>query len=93
MAGQSSSSLSPGSSQHLSRLAQDVLQIMSNIWIWNGAELSLFPLDRTMRPSTSTPSILMLPAALMGFPPTTLQSTTTLAVVLLIAMWSLWKLP
>lgn len=53
-----------------------------------GAELSLFPLDRTILPRTSTPSVLMFPAALMLFSATILQSISTLALVLLIAMWS-----
>lgn len=53
-----------------------------------GAEPSLFPRDRTIRPRTSTPSVLMFPAALMLFSVTVLQSITTLALVLLMAMWS-----
>lgn len=53
-----------------------------------GAELSLFPLDRTILPRTSSPSVVMFPAALMVFSVTALQSITTLALVLLIAMWS-----
>lgn len=50
-----------------------------------GAELSLLPRERTMRPRTSTPSMVMFPAALMDFSPTVLQSITTLAAVLLMA--------
>lgn len=57
-----------------------------------GAELSLFPLERTILPRTSTPSVLMFPAALMLFSATILQSITTLALVLLMATWS-WKPP
>lgn len=53
-----------------------------------GAELSFFPLERTMRPSTSRPSVVMLPAAVMSFSPTSLQSMTALALVLLIATCS-----
>lgn len=50
-----------------------------------GAELSLFPLERTILPRTSSPSMVMFPAALMVFSATILQSITTLALVLLIA--------
>lgn len=85
-AGQSASFLRPGSSQHLSLSAHDVLQTMSKICSWNGAELSLLPLERTILPRTSTPSVVMFPAALMVFSATVLQSITTLALVLLIAM-------
>lgn len=92
-AGQSASFLRLGSSQHLSLLAHDELQMMSNIWSWNGAKLSLLSLDRTILPRTSRPSVLMFPAALMVFSPIILQSTRTLALVLLMATWSLWKLP
>jgi len=53
-----------------------------------GAELSLAPLDRTMRPRTSTPSVLMFLAALTVFSPAGLQSTITRADVLLMAMCS-----
>lgn len=93
MEGHCSSTLSAGSSQHLSLLAQDVLQMMSNIWSWNGAETSRLPLDRTILPRTSTPSVVMFPAALMDFSPTTEQSNTTFTDVLLMVTWSLWKLP
>lgn len=55
-----------------------------------GTELSLLPRERTMRPRTSTPSMVMFPAALMDFSPTVLQSITTLAAVLLMATWSWW---
>lgn len=48
-----------------------------------GAELSLGPLDLTILPSTSMPSELIFPAALMVFSPTSLQSIIILAVVLL----------
>lgn len=53
-----------------------------------GAELSLEPLDLTIRPRTSTPSVLMFLAALTGFSPADLQSTITRAEVLLTAMCS-----
>lgn len=56
--------------------------------VLTGAELSLFPLERTILPRTTTPSLLMFPAALMLFSATILQSITTLALVLLMAMWS-----
>lgn len=93
MEGHCSSTLNAGSSQHLSLLAQDVLQMMSNIWSWNGAELSCDPLDRNILPRISTPSVVMLPAALMDFSPTAEQSNTTFTEVLLMVTWSLWKLP
>lgn len=50
-----------------------------------GAELSLFPRERTILPRTSSPSVLMFPAALTVFSDTILQSTNTLALVLLMA--------
>jgi len=49
-----------------------------------GTELSLGPLDLTILPSTSMPSELIFPAALMVFSLTCLQSIIILAVVLLI---------
>lgn len=55
-----------------------------------GAELSRFPLDRTVLPRTSRPSVLMFAAALMLFSATVLQSITTLALLLLMATCS-WK--
>lgn len=85
-AGQSTSFLRPGSSQHLSLLAHEVLQTISKFCSSNGAELSLLPLERTILPRTSIPSVVMFPAALMFFSATILQSTYTLALVLLIAM-------
>lgn len=85
-AGQSTSFLRPGSSQHLSLLAHEVLQTMSKFCSWNDAELSLFSLERTILPRTSTPLVVMFPAALMIFSVTILQSMNTLALVLLIAM-------
>lgn len=56
------------------------------VCVLTGAELSLFPRDRTFLPRTSTPSVLMFPAALMLFSSTALQSINTLALVLLTAM-------
>lgn len=61
------------------------LGLRMNAFALTGAEFSLLPRERTMRPRTSTPSMVMLPAALMDFSPTVLQSITTLAVVLLMA--------
>lgn len=46
------------------------------------------PLDGTVLPRISTPSVVMLPAALMGFSPTTEQSNTTFTDVLLMVTWS-----
>lgn len=56
--------------------------------VLTGAELSLFPRERTILPRTSTPSVLMFPAAVMLFSATALQSITTLALVLLMATCS-----
>lgn len=56
--------------------------------ILTGAELSRLPRDRTIRPRISTPSVVMLPAALMGFSPATEQSKTTFTEVLLTVTWS-----
>lgn len=50
--------------------------------------MSRFPLERTILPRTSMPSVLMFPAALMLFSATVLQSITTLTLVLLMATWS-----
>lgn len=57
-------------------------------FILTGAELSCSPLDRTILPRTSTPSVVMFPAALMDFSPITEQSNTTFTDVLLMITWS-----
>lgn len=57
-------------------------------FILTGAELSRLPLERTIRPRISTPSVVMFPAALTGFSPTTEQSNTTFTEVLLMVTWS-----
>lgn len=62
---------------------------MSNPCNWNDAELSLGLRERTIRPSTSNPVVLMFPAALIDFSPTCLQSTTSLAWVLVITTCTL----
>lgn len=46
------------------------------------------PLDGTILPRISTPSVVMLPAALMDFSPATEQSNTTFTNVLLMVTWS-----
>lgn len=56
--------------------------------ILTGAELSRLPLDRTIFPRTSTPSVVIFPAALMDFSPTAEQSNTTFTDVLLTVTWS-----
>lgn len=53
------------------------------ISVLTGAELSRLPEDRTKRPRTSTPSVVMLPAAFTGFSPISEQSSTTFTEVLL----------
>lgn len=49
-----------------------------------GAEFSFCPLERTILPRTSVPAVLMFPAASMALVDTAWQSTSTLALVLLI---------
>jgi hypothetical protein len=55
----------------------------SRVYPLTGAEFPFGPLDLTILPSTSTPSEVILADAFIAFSPTCLQSTTTLAKVLL----------
>lgn len=71
---------------------KEFLSLNSNtascVYLLTGAEFPSGPLDRTIFPSTSTPSDVILADAFIAFSPTCLQSITNLTKVSLTTMCS-----